>query len=129
MNAVRSKPNTQLLSLAFILAVITTIAYLLIGFNLLPIGNFDKPDEGGAIIFVAAGCYLLGGLLIFAKRRWLWIIGILINALVMTFYFSMYHAQPDILLSAGGLITKIVQILLEVTLLLLLIRSWVKKGQ
>lgn len=108
---------------ALILAFFTSIAYIFIALGLLPVGLSDPSTEGGMIIFVAAGCYLLGGLLILTQRRGLWIIGILINALVMLFFFNMYHARPEVMFSIGGLVTKIPQLLLEISLIYLLVKS------
>ena len=119
--------NNKLAWIAVGLAFFTSIAYVLIALRLLPIGLTDPSGEGGGIIFVAAGCYLLGGLLILLQRKWLWIIGILINALVVLFFFNMYQARPEVMFSTGGLITKIPQILLEVSLIILLVRSWLTK--
>jgi hypothetical protein len=93
------------------------------------VGDLKVAQDGGAIIYVAAGCYLLGGLLILTRRKWLWVIGILINALVILFFFRMYQSRPEVIFSAGGLATKAAQLLLEVTLIYLLISSWVKKPE
>jgi hypothetical protein len=79
------------------------------GFMLGTLGVGDlQTAEGPAIALVAAGCYLMGGLMILLHRRWLWIVGAVINALVIMF-------------SAGGLTTKAAQLLLEVCLLYLII--------
>jgi hypothetical protein len=101
---------------------------VLIALRALPIGLSDPSAEGGIIIFIAAGCYLLGGLLILLQRKWLLIIGILINALVILFFFNMYQARSEVMFSTGGLITKIPQILLEVTLIILVVKSWLTKN-
>ena len=106
-----------------ILAVLTAIAYLLVAEGFLPIGGANATAGDRSIIFVAAGCYFAGGLMIHIKRRWLWGLGLTINLLVILFYFSMYITRPEILLSAGGLTTKFYQILLEVALIILIIRS------
>jgi|WetSurMetagenome_2_1015567.scaffolds.fasta_scaffold293626_1 hypothetical protein len=114
--------------LAVSLALLTAVAYIFIALGLLPVGIQGSSSEESVIIFVAAGCYVLGGLLILTQRRWLWIIGILINALVVFFFLNMYHARPEVMFSVGGLVTKIPQILLEILLVYLLIKSWIKKG-
>jgi len=51
------------------------------------------------------------------------IIGVIINTLVMFMFFSMYANRPSVMLSAGGLTTKIAQLLLEAALLLLIVRQ------
>ncbi len=105
---------------AFGLAVFTSIAYMLIRFNILGIGNLVASDQPVGIVYASAGCYLVGGLLILLKRKWLWVIGAIINALVIFFFFSMYKNQVSVIVSAGGLTTKIAQILLEMSLIYLI---------
>jgi hypothetical protein len=118
--------NTRIVWTATALAIFTSIAYVLIALGILPVGNPQVASDGGPIIYVAAGCYIVGGLLILVRRQWLWIIGVVINALVVLFYFMMYQARPEVLFSAGGLATKIPQLLLEVVLLYLIISGWIK---
>jgi hypothetical protein len=98
--------------IAVALAVVAAAAYLLIAFNLLGVGDVHGAEKPPAIIFVAAGCYLLGGMLILLGKRWLWVAGALINVLVVTFFYSMYQNRLSVILSPGGLITKVAQILL-----------------
>ena len=124
MNAPESKNFTRLMWFATALALLTALAYVLIALGLLPVGTPQVAADGGPIIYVAAGCYLLGGLLILLRRRWLWVIGVLINALVLLFYFSMYQSRPEVLFSAGGLATKVAQVLLEGVLLYLIVSGW-----
>jgi hypothetical protein len=45
------------------------------------------------------------------------IFGATINALVILFFYRMYQDRPSVMLSPGGLVFKIAQILLEVALL------------
>jgi hypothetical protein len=73
---------------------------------------------------VAAGCYLLGGLLVLARRRWLWITGAIINALVIVFFVLAYLHRPAVMFSPGGVATKAAQLLLEVGLIALIAGSW-----
>ena len=113
--------------LAFGLALATAAAYALIIWHVLPIGDYDWADAPAFIGYAAIIGYLLGGLLILVRQRWLWIIGLLINALVMFAYFSMHQAEPNLLLSAGGLVSKILQIVLEVTLIYLIFAYKKKK--
>src|SRR5689334_9189181 len=103
------------------LAGVAALAYLLIGTQVLAVGDLQQADAPPAIIYVCAGCYLLGGLLILLHRRALWIAGAAINALVMLVYFSAYAARPAVLFSPGGLLTKAAQLLLEVGLLYLIV--------
>jgi hypothetical protein len=126
MNVVQStKPNqSRMMWLAVALALITALAYVLIALGILGVGDLQVAKDGGAIVYVAAGCYLLGGLLILLRKRWLWILGILINSLVVLFFFNLYKDRPAVLFSPGGLISKIPQLLLELTLIYLIIADW-----
>ncbi len=103
------------------LAGAVALAYLLIGGGILAVGDLQQADAPPAIIYVCAGCYLLGGRLILLRRRGLWIAGAVINALVLLFFFSAYAARPAVLFSPGGLLTKAAQLLLEAGLLYLIV--------
>jgi len=118
-------PDRYLIWMCSALALLTTLAYVFIAVGFLPVSDSSVTAGDDSIIYVAAGGYFLGGLLIQLKHRWLWFIGLIINFLVIFFYFSMYLARPEILFSAGGLATKSLQVLLEVMLLVLLVRSWI----
>lgn len=126
MNTYKKNQDTLIpvMAVSVVLALIAGIAYFLIDLDVLAVGNLQPSEEPGGIIYVAAACYLIGGLLILARRRWLWIIGAVMNALVILFFFQMYQNRPEVLTSPGGLITKIVQILLEVTLIFLIVSDW-----
>jgi hypothetical protein len=113
--------------LAFGLAMATAAVYALIFFHVLPIGDYDWANAPAFIGYAAMGGYLLGGLLILVRQRWLWIIGLLINALVMFTFFSMHQAEPNVIPSAGGLVSKILQIVLELTLIHLIFAYKKKK--
>lgn len=116
------KPNhPRAMRLAVTLAVIAALAYVLIAAGILGVGDRKVAQDGGAIVYVAAGCYVLGGLLILINRRWLWIVGAVINLLVMLFFFQMYQDRPAVLFSPGGLLSKTAQLLLEVVLLYLIV--------
>jgi hypothetical protein len=110
--------------LAVVLALITAIAYILIALGILGVGDLQVARDGGAIVYVAAGCYLLGGLLVPLRKRWLWIVGLVINSLVILFFFNLYQNRPAVILSPGGLVSKLVQLLLELTLIYLIITDW-----
>src|SRR3712207_1969194 len=110
--------------LAVALAVLAAISYVLIGLHLLGVGDLQTAEAPATIIYVAAGSYLLGGLLILLRRRWLWIVGAVINALVIAFFVSMYQDRPAVLFSPGGLVSKAAQVLLEISLLYLIIADW-----
>ena len=64
---------------AVALALFAASSYVLINAGALAVG--DVPHEEGSITiaYIAAGGYVLGGLLILVRRRWLWIIGLVLN--------------------------------------------------
>jgi len=127
MNTTQSTNNhVRIMWTAVALAIFTAIAYLLIAFNILGVGDLQGMEKPPAIIYVAAGCYLLGGLLILLRRRWLLIFGAGINALVILFFFNMYKDRPAVMFSPGGLVSKIAQILLEVALIYVIAVNWKK---
>jgi len=106
------------------LALLAALAYVLIGLGVLTVGDIKANEGSGNITYIAAACYTLGGLLILLRRRGLWIIGLVINTLVLMFFFQMYQTRPVVVFSPGGLLTKAAQILLEIGLLYLIITDW-----
>ena len=92
--------------------------------NVLGIGDLQVGEKPINIIFVAAGCYTLGGFLILTRNRWLLLFGAFINAMVVLFFFNLYQDRPAVILSPGGLVSKIAQILLEVALIYVIIVFW-----
>ncbi len=124
-----TQKQNSVLWIAVALALLTALAYLLIALNVLGTGDYPQSEGPVGIVYTAAGCYLVGGLLILARRRWLWVIGALINAAVMLFFFIMYKNQPGIIFSPGGLATKIPQLLLEAALLYLIIAYRARPGK
>lgn len=123
MSAIPNNRNKRfpILILAVLLALFAAVAYMLISLGTLNTGNLQPSEEPAGIIYAAAGCYLLGGILILLRRRWLWILGAVMNALVVVFFFASYINRPEVLTSPGGLLTKTVQLLLEVILVYLII--------
>ena len=86
--------STRITWLAVGLAIFTALTYLLIAANLLGVGDPLVTREGGAIVFVAAGCYLLGGLLILLRNRWLLLFGAFINSMVIFFLLPHVPGLP-----------------------------------
>src|SRR5689334_1490309 len=72
MNAIQSTKNNSIpvLWIAVGLAIFTALAHVLIAFNILGVGDLQMDEKSAAIIYIAAGCYLLGGLLILIRNRW-----------------------------------------------------------
>ncbi len=109
--------TNRVMWVAVAVAVIASLAYLMIEIGVLGVG----PAKGPAgIVYAAAGGYLLGGLLILVRRRWLWMIDATINALVVLFFVSAYQDRPEVFFSLGGLVTKTSQVL-EVCLIYLIL--------
>lgn len=105
-----------------VLALISALAYVLLIVGVFKVGDM-MPDEGvPAYFYIVPAGYVIGGLLILLKRRWLWIIGAILNAIPIIVFYAAYAGRPDIMLSAAGLITKISQVLLEIGLIYLIIR-------
>lgn len=124
MNTVQSTNNIRILWAAVALAFITALSYVLMAFNILGVGDLQVDEKPAGIIYVAAGCYVLGGLLILLRNRGLLLFGAFINALVILFFFSMYQNRPAVMFSPGGLVSKIAQILLEVALIYVIAVNW-----
>jgi hypothetical protein len=112
--------------LAAALAVLAALSYVMMAWGILSVGDLQAAERPAGIIYTAAGCYFLGGLLILARRRWLWIIGVLMNGLVILFFFQMYQARPEVMLSPGGLASKTAQLLLELSLIYLIVSNRVR---
>jgi hypothetical protein len=91
--------------LAVGLALFTALTYILIASNVLGVGDPQAGRDDGIIVYVAAGCYLVGGLLILLRNRWLLLFGALINAMVILFFFSMYQTRPEVMFSPGGFVS------------------------
>jgi hypothetical protein len=130
MNTVqRSSSNlVRVMWLAVALATFTALAYLLMVWNVLGIGDLQMNEKPAGIIYFAAGCYLVGGLLILLRKRWLLLFGAFINAMVVLFFFNLYQNRPDVIFSPGGLISKILQIALEIALIYVIVLLW-KSGK
>jgi hypothetical protein len=105
------------------LAGIAALSYVAIALDWLET-NVVIDEAGRNIPWIAACGYGLGGLLILLRRRWLWIVGWVINALVLLMFYTMHAAEPQVLLSPGGLVSKAAQILLAFALLDLIIVDW-----
>jgi hypothetical protein len=130
MNAIQSTNNhVRLMWLAVGLALVTALAYILMALNVLGVGDLQMDEKPAVIIYVAAGCYLLGGLLILLRWRWLLIFGAGINALVILFLFNLYRDRRGGIFSPGGLVSKIAQILLEIALICVIAVNWHKSSK
>lgn len=102
-----------------VLASIAAAVYVLVGTNVVSIPKLGAEEAPVAIWYIAAGGYLAGGLLVLWGRRWLWMVGLAANTLVISIFFLAYHQKPEMMLSTAGLATKIAQVLLEAGLIYL----------
>jgi hypothetical protein len=105
------------------LALTAALSYVLVGLNVLAVGDLQTTEAPAAITYVCAGSYLLGGLLILLRWRWLWMVGAVINAMVMLVFFTAYMSRPSVMFSPGGLVTKAAQLLLEAGLLYIILTA------
>lgn len=126
MNIPQPTTNTRIMWIAVALALLTALSYILMQFNILGVGDLQIGEKPAGIIYVAAGCYLVGGLLILLRNRWLLLFGAFINAMVILFFFNMYQNRPAVMFSPGGLVSKIAQILLELALFYVIVLNWKK---
>jgi hypothetical protein len=128
MNALQSPTQRRILWIAVGLAIFTALTYALMVWNALGVGDLPMDEKPAGIIYFAAGCYLVGGLLILLRNRWLLLFGAFINAMVVLFFFNLYKNRPAVIFSPGGMISKILQIALEVALIYVIVLIW-KSGK
>jgi hypothetical protein len=128
MNALQSPTQRRILWVAVGLAIFTALTYVLMVWNVLGVGDLQMDEKPAGIIYFAAGCYLIGGLLILLRNRWLLLFGAFINAMVVLFFFNLYQNRPAVIFSPGGLISKILQIALEIALVYAIVLLW-KRGK
>lgn len=109
------------------LALLAALVYFLMGAGVLQPGDLQTDEAPAGIAYLAGACYAVGGLLILARRRRLWVIGAAINALVIVMFIAAYAARPSVLFSVPGLVTKAAQILLEIGLIYLIVTDRQRK--
>ena len=126
MNTIKQQYSnpSHVMWIAVGLAIFTAVAYLLMAWNVLGVGDLQMDEKPAGIIYFAAGCYLTGGLLILLRKRWLLLFGPFINAMVILFFFNLYQNRPAVIFSPGGLASKVAQILLEAALIYIIILIW-----
>ena len=106
------------------LAALTAVMYFLIGLNLVTVVELAPGEASGQVFFgiPAALAYTLGAvLLIFFRRRLLWILGAVLQVLVIAIYFTV---APDRTPSfeVWGILIRIAQFLLLGVLVYLIFR-------
>jgi len=129
MNTIQSTNHTRVMWVAVVLALVTALSYSLMALNILGVGDLQMDERPAGIIYFAAGCYILGGLLILLRNRGLLLFGALINAMVILFFFNIYQNRPAVMFSPGGLISKVAQILLEAALIYVIVVNWRKSSK
>lgn len=114
--------------LCLVLALTVAIIYILIGVGVLQAGDLitDVRSIPVGYYIIPAG-YIIGGILIFLRERWLLITGALINGFAILVFYTAYADLPDVLWSAASLITKIAQIILEIGLIYLIVTAYKTK--
>ena len=117
----RERKMKRIMIICLVLAIFAAVVYFLMATRTITVPTLSSEDKPAAIVYAAAGCYALGGLLILAKKRGLWIFGLAMNTLVIAVFFMMYNQKPDVMFSLAGMATKIPQILLEVGLVSLIV--------
>ncbi len=103
------------------LALLAALVYFLMGAGVLRPGDLQADEAPAGIAYFIGACYVVGGLLILARKRWLWVIGAVINAPAIVGFIAAYAARPEVLYCAPGLATKAPQILLEIGLIYLIV--------
>jgi hypothetical protein len=115
--------------ICLIVALVAALGYFLMGAGVIQAGDpalNDAANGGDApwgFDWIAGGFYVIAGLALLLKKRWISIALAVINLIPIAVFYFMWEGRPDILWSAPGLITKIGQILLEIGLIYLLVKS------
>jgi hypothetical protein len=118
----------KIMLVCMVLAFISALIYVLMAQGIMHAGDLSPGDEGlPPYFYIVPGGYVLGGLLILVKKRWLWITGAVINGFGVAMFYYAYYAKTEIMLSAPGLITKVAQILMEIGLIYLIVTYKRKK--
>ncbi len=105
------------------LALISALIYVFLILGILKAGELTAGQEVPTGFYIVPASYVIGGLLIFLKKRWLWIAGTFLNAIPIVVFYAAYAGRPDIMLSAPGLISKTAQVMLEIGLVYLIVAS------
>lgn len=107
--------------LCVVMAIISAIVYILMANGIWLPGSLDEGEPLPVYFYVVPAGYIIGGLLILLRKRWILITGAVINAFTIFVFYTMYAGQPDVMLSPAGLITKVAQVILEIGLIYLIV--------
>src|SRR4030042_1734054 len=111
----------NIMLVCMMLAFIAALIYILMARGIMHAGDLVGGEGLPAYFYIVPGGYVLGGLLILLKKRWLWITGAVINGFGVTMFYIAYANQVGIMFSAAGLITKVTQIIMEIGLIYLIV--------
>jgi hypothetical protein len=119
----------RIIWICLIVALAAAIGYFLMGAGVIRAGDPNLVDAASGMDapwgfdWIAGGFYVIAGLALLLRKRWMFIALAIINIIPLAVFYFMWADRPDIMWSAPGLITKIGQILLEIGLVFLLIKS------
>jgi len=105
--------------ICFVMAMIAALAYVLMGIGVLKPGNLSDGSMP-PFYYIIPAFYVAMGVVVFLRKRWLWIADVVIVAFTIAVFYAMYPDQPDVMWSAPGLITKVAQVLMLAGLIYLL---------
>jgi type IV secretory pathway TrbD component len=105
------------------LALAAALGYFLMGAGVIHAADLTLDDAPPGFTWIAGAFYVIAGLLLFLKKRWIYAAFPVINVLVIAVFIFMWTGRTDVLFSLPGLMTKIPQILLETGLIYLLVKS------
>jgi len=106
-----------------VLALVAASGYLLMGIGVIHAADLTLDDAPPGFTWIAGVFYVIAGLLMFLKKRWIYTAFSVINVFVIAIFIFMWAGRTDVLFSLPGLMTKIPQILLEIGLIYLLLKS------
>jgi len=112
-----------------VMALISALAYVLMGIGVMSPEDLESGDPTPAFFYIIPTFYVIYGITVLLKKRWLWITVALLNAFTIIMFYVMYVGRTDIMLSAAGLITKIDQILMEMGLIYLIVTHKRKESE
>jgi hypothetical protein len=104
------------------LAVIAALGYILMGAGVIQAADLTLDDAPPGFTWIAGAFYVIAGLLLFWKKRWIAITLAVINIIPIAVFYIMWAGRTDVMFSAPGLITKIAQILLEIGLIYMVVK-------
>jgi hypothetical protein len=106
-------------------SVVTALLYVLVGFEVLYVGESTSGSDPGLLGFgLSAGAvfFASAGLLAMVERRWAWIAVALLNAVVILGYFAMAGVREPPF-EWPGLAIKALQLVTLVAVLALAVRG------